>query len=824
MKRLLFLAMLFFSQTVDAQTTGIVTGKVIDQRTGEPLPSATVAIVQSTVTAVSNISGYFHFSDLPVGEYLFLISYTGYFDLQLPVRIIADTVIQVIAVMQPEDRRGEEIVVTASRNFEKLVYSPASIQVIRQKELTQTAGNNVHEMLSQVQGIEFTRYGIDGITVNARGFNSAFNNKVMQLVDGRNSMSALSGNLPIYSTNSGTYSKEDLERVEVVMGPQSALYGPNAHNAVLNFISKDPRKYQGTTLVWTAGNHSQLSGQLRHAVAINTKWAYKLTGEYRAGRELVFYDSVRAGGGNFGPPVNIAERKVNFNYRHLQGEGHLYYSVNAKTSIVFSGGASNNNTLQVTTAGRNQMRSVTYEFLQARFLHPNFYLTAYNTWGNIGNSYSIAGYTSNFWNFTHRMPVPMPPDSAEMVARMLFKERSYRLNLEAQYNYRFEEQKLRLVAGVNVQRERPNGFGINLVDEKERITIWQYGAVTQLEKEWPLRFKTFAAIRMDHHTNFGYFFAPKLALTKQVGNGTWRISWAKAYAMPTIQHQYAGVRRMYFGNSGTGIRYIPNGAPIDDPAHERSTQPLAPEQVNAWECGYKGNITEKLFVDISGYQSVSSNFIGPVMQVYGRALAVNGIAVDPGQPGRLDSNGFLQNALFLANFNYGKVKSIGVDAGFYYQFNRRVELAVKYSWFNSSISKDNPENDANKDGIVTAAERSLNAPKQRGFAKLSFQHLCKGKLYFNISARIVQRYDFYSGNQNGTKQGEGTWVINYDWGPLGGFTSFDMNTGYQIKKNITWSLGISNLFNSKQVEMTASPSIARLIVMQVRIHLPHIKY
>jgi iron complex outermembrane receptor protein len=57
-------------------------------------------------------------------------------------------------------------------------------------------------------------------------------------------------------------------------------------------MTKDPRKYQGTTIAVSAGNHYVFSGRLRHAERINNKWSYKITGEYSSGKEYAFYDSV----------------------------------------------------------------------------------------------------------------------------------------------------------------------------------------------------------------------------------------------------------------------------------------------------------------------------------------------------------------------------------------------------------------------------------------------------------------------------------------------------------------------------------------------------
>jgi iron complex outermembrane receptor protein len=376
------------------------------------------------------------------------------------------------------------------------------------------------------------------------------------------------------------------------------------------------------------------------------------------------------------------------------------------------------------------------------------------------------------------------------------------------------------VAGLNYQHERPNGYGINLVDGTERINIFQYGAVIQLEKTLPLHLKAIAALRFDHHSNFGDFFAPKFALTENIGRSSFRISWAKAYAMPNIQQQYAGIARYYFGNGGGGIKYISNGTNANDPAMVINTIPLIPEEVNTWELGYKGNITEKLYLDVAVYSGVSRDYVGPTQLVGGKALSLNGIEVNPAFPGVVDNNGILHNAKFITNFNYGKVKCYGIDAGVNYQFNRKVNFAIKYSWFNSDITKGLAENNPNGDSTISPAEKNLNSPHNRGVAILSFQNLCKERLYINLSARYVQQYDFYSGSQNGTKDGEGKWGVNYDWGPLGGFTSIDINAGYQISKQVSMSLGVSNIFDTKKIEKVLSPSKGRLILAEVRVNVP----
>ena len=173
--------------------------------------------------------------------------------------------------------------------------------------------------------------------------------------------------------------KIDIERIEIVLGPQAALYGPNVHNALFYTTTKDPRKYQGTTVAISAGNRYQFSGRFRHATKINNKWAYKLTGEYVAGKEFDFYDSVYAGNQTgttpfYGPPVAIPERNVDFDFRHIRGEAHVYYSVTPKADIIISGGGSNNNFLGVTNGGRNQMRGIRIWFFASTVCSSEFIL------------------------------------------------------------------------------------------------------------------------------------------------------------------------------------------------------------------------------------------------------------------------------------------------------------------------------------------------------------------------------------------------------------------------------------------------------------------
>jgi len=844
------LLMLSFQFVVLAQNMGKIGGKVTDKQNGEPLVGATVTVRGIGASAITDNTGSFILTNVKAGKITLVISYVGYEDKVQPVTVTDDGTATADAELSVSNRPGDEVVVTASKRPEKITRAPASISVISAKDFDQSSSFNVGELASKIQGVEFVRTGVTGVGFNARGFNNAFNAKVLMMTDGRNSMMAGSSGLPAGIMN--TVVKEDIERLEIVLGPNSALYGPNAHNGIANTITKDPRKWQGTDLVIGAGNREVFSGRFRTATKINNKWAYKLTGEYTTGKDFSWHDSIYAGGSVYGPAVAIPERIPSYQFRHMRGEAHVYYSITPKSDLIASYGGSDNNFLSVNNTGRNQIRGWKFSYLQLRFVSPRFFAQAYETWTNVGKSYGIPGYTRDYWNRTHSTITDpasplyasaryLPPDSAEANALRLgnmFKEESKRFNAEAQYNYNFNEIGLSMIVGATYQKDNPKTFGTVLIDATEKVEITQYGGALQLEKTLPADFKLVGAARLDHHSLFGSLFSPKFGLVKGVPGGAIRLTWGKAFAAPIILFQRASVFGLVFGN-GNGVTYVPNGAKFSETIQQKTTTPLNPEEINTWELGYKGAVGKKLYIDINGYYGNSKNFLSPALTVGGRALKVGDISITTPLliPGTV-TNDTLKSAAYSTYFNYGEVKSYGIDLGVNYFFTDNISLAVKYSWFGSDITDDNIKNDANKDGYVSLEERNLNAPENRLASTLSFQNLCKGKMFVKLSVRWVQEYDLYSGNQIGTAAGQGKrglvygginpinnqpryYTKNYDWGPLGGFTTVDISAGVKLNSMLSLGAGVSNLFDTEQREFVGSPSIGRLYSVEMKAHIPH---
>ena len=584
--------------------------------------------------------------------------------------------------------------------------------------------------------------------------------------------------------------------------------------------------------------------------------AFKVTGEFTRGQDFTFNDSVYVGNNSFYGPVRAVPEKVKtYDFKHMRGEAALYYQIRPSIDLIVSYGGSVNNFLAVNNVGRNQIVGWKFSYLQARYVSPRVFGALYYTWTNVGNSYGIASYTRDYTNRVGSLitdpqsplfPVVgrLTPERADAFALRFgnkFKEQSGRVNGEIQYNNAWTRLGLNLVASASFQQDYPNTFGTSLADSnvpgeqsQNLIRITQMGGAVQLEKKLPAGFRLIGAARLDNHSVFGNLFAPKLALIKNVPGGSVRLTYGRAYAAPIILFQYANVFGIVFGN-GQGLRYLPNGKNPNDAGAELVTDPLRPEQIGTWETGYKATIGKKFYVDVNAYYSQTKNFLSPAISVGGRALSVGDIAIPTARlllPGAVNAQGVLSGAAFSTYFNYGDVASWGADLGVNYFITPDVTLGVKYSYFNSDITDNNIKNDANRDKFVSDEERSLNASKNRFSTTLSFANLAKGKVYANLSLRWVEQFNFYSGSQIGSAAGQGkrgmvrgpiaangtqvTYLKNFDYGPLGGFTTVDVSGGYRLTRVFSVGAGVSNLFNVKQREFVGSPLIGRLISLEVK--------
>ncbi|MGF1534357.1 MAG: TonB-dependent receptor domain-containing protein [Bernardetiaceae bacterium] len=814
-----------------AQTT--VSGKVTDAENGEGLPMVTVLVKNTSLGTVTDTEGAF---SMEVGRsFPFTITFSsvGYANQEVLVKN-AEEAQNVSVRMGQSVFMMDEVTISGSRQPERITESPVTIGVIKAEQIAELPSFNVGELFARKKGVDYVRSGVLGVGLNVRGFNSAFNPKNLQLTDGRFSTLIATG-LPLGALN--TVVKEDIERTEVVLGPSSALYGPNAHNGLVNTITKDPRAYQGTTIALGAGNQSVFSGRFRHAQVLSDKFAFKVTGEYTRGEEFDYVDTVYIGAAAF------PELDLDLTFESLRGEATLYFSPTDDSDIILQYGGSNSSNIGVTNAGRNQIKDWQIHYLHLRYTSPRLFAQVYHTWSVTNDTYAMNQRTQNYQSFIaggfseaearerslleQWFPVPgLPAGGVPLNRGALFIDDSRRWNGEVQYNNDFGIDGFNLVAGVQVQSDFANSRGTYLLDnDGEGITINQIGGYAQVEKKFgDTGLKTVLAARADNHDLYGFNFIPKAALVYTTENaGSFRLTYGQGIAAPTILNLEGNIFGGLLVGNGQGFT-LSDGTTID---------PLKVETIQTVEVGYKGKLSEKLFLDVNAYYNVSKDFLSPAINIANPAAGI--LVTQRGdqpmselQPGFATDAG---SALVLTYLNFGNVDTYGFDMGLNYYINDKFNISANYSYFGYSLDKDDMSNDGNRNGIVTNTDLPINTPAHK--ANIAF-NASTSKWFGSVFVRWVEAYDFFSGINVAAKtqdtNGDGTNDVvenarvgrTWNYGPLGGFVNVDVSFGYRFNDIFTLSGQVSNVFDSEVREFVASPVIGRLYSVEARVNLPAI--
>ena len=457
--------------------------------------------LKTTTGAATDLDGYYVIPNLPPGTYRIKVSYIGYRDYEQNVEVTAETGprIEIHVELEWEAIRLQEYVITASRGKrEKLTDAPAAMSVITSSEIRRGSNPNLGDYFKHVKGVDFTASGIDGFNLSARGFNTSFSSRLLTLTDGRK---ANVPSLRLIAYNTIPTTSDDVDQIEVVLGPSSALYGPNAYSGVANIITKKPRVSTGTTAGLSIGNRDYLKLQARHAGVLG-KLGYKISlvnfratdwrwvdpeeakghhkfwieddgeigallddGEYPTAEDPwdwkwdgynIRFD--RDGDGDFcgeadtvflGADYIRADRNsdglidtADFAVKNLRFDIRLDYDFGPDHSLIASLGQAIATNLNITGIARFLAKGWTYRYYQARYVKGNFFIQTYLNTSNAGKTRNLR------------------------TAARIYDESTF-FHLQTQHTIhlpRFADT--RLTYGFDYQRTMPKTFGTILPDGK----------------------------------------------------------------------------------------------------------------------------------------------------------------------------------------------------------------------------------------------------------------------------------------------------------------------------------------------------------------------
>lgn len=242
--------------TVFSQKGVSFTGKVTDEKSN-PIPNATIAVLNTQISVVSDAQGIFTIRGLATGDYRIIISSIGFATIEQELHLPASPGNSDVIKLADASRQMSTVVVTAQKKEENMQEVPISISALTSKKIEQAQIWNSQELTAVVPNFYAANPGDGRNVISIRGITTtSYDPAVTTYVDGVNQFTL------------DTYIPQlfDVERIEVLRGPQGTLYGRNAMGGVVNIISRQPSNKASGFAEISEGNY----GEQRYSAGLRT--------------------------------------------------------------------------------------------------------------------------------------------------------------------------------------------------------------------------------------------------------------------------------------------------------------------------------------------------------------------------------------------------------------------------------------------------------------------------------------------------------------------------------------------------------------------------
>ena len=765
-----------------AQGVGTIAGTVTRAREGSPVGGVTVIVSEVNVSAVTGPNGRYTLTRIPAGPATVLFRWPGFQPRREQVDVVAgQTVTLDVALEAAPIPLGEIVVSGASRAPERVVEAPAAVAVVEPQVLEDAAvTGQVGVALASVPGVDITQSGMNDFNINARGFNSTLNRRILVLQDGRDLAIAFLG---AQEWNGLAQPLDDFERVEMVRGPGSALYGANAFSGVLNLTTPAARQVRGTKVSFGAGELESFRADLRHAGVVGDgRWGYRINGGYSTSDT---YSRSRTNPGSLADEYAdatdepVTAPNPGFELRPLNGQsttapaqpatgerdpvksafgsGRVDYYASGSVLTAEGGASQVQNELFVTGIGRVQVSKALKPYARLAWAADRFNVMAWYT-----------GRDTKEPQFSLASGAPLDESSAIY-------------HVEGQTNHPFLQDRGRFVVGASYRQYNVNTDGTLMAPANDDRSDDYYSAYGQLEYRIVPQLRAVVAGRFDDGTLFNGQFSPKAALVFSPNEDhSFRASVNRAFQTPNYSEFYlraaagapanfapleAGLRA--HPQLGPALAGVPNGELFAGATGLTSSAvrvfalgnaDLDVEKVTGYEIGYKGNIGRRAYVAIDFYRNELTNFVTDLLPgvnpTYGawtsppqvpaqarQALedAVRQQLLAAGQTTaalgltRVEDGG---TAIVVSYTNEGKVDEQGVEISGGVALTDEFSVGASYAYFDFDVKSQR-----------TGDQLLPNTPKHKG----TFTADYRGGQGFDlgIAVRLVDGYSWAAGVFNG---------------------------------------------------------------------------
>ena len=255
MKKITFVILLItFSLSAFAQFS--IKGSIKDSLSGKYLASVNIYLEGLNRGTATNSEGFFEFENISTGNYTLKVTHIGYSEKTIKLDLTNSNELSILLI--PYTIEMPSVVISATRYEKDVKDVPGRIELVTKKDIELIPANNADDLLQNISGANIDRNaGIfsKNASITLRGINSA--QRTLIMLDGV-SMNKTDGG----SINWNRIDPQNVEKIEVIKGPVSALYGSNAMSGAINIITKSPENTSGDVGLMV-GNYNTIGGKLR---------------------------------------------------------------------------------------------------------------------------------------------------------------------------------------------------------------------------------------------------------------------------------------------------------------------------------------------------------------------------------------------------------------------------------------------------------------------------------------------------------------------------------------------------------------------------------
>ncbi len=562
-----------------AAQSGAIAGRVTNATTLDPVPLARISIVGggSPAEAISESDGSFELA-LPEGTYDLLVEAGDFAPKRFDrIRVQGGLRTTKNLPLESQGYRLAGFIVTASRGAldteistpapghaaarapDTEITAPSSSHSVSSVEIAERPAPSPAEHLRESPGVDIGTQGIQASNVVLRGFNNIFSGALHMLTDYR-----LAG-LPALRANFVHFlplNDLDLGRIEVILGPGSALYGPNTANGVVHLITKSPLESPGTTVSLGAGEQSVWQGAFRSAFKVNEDFAVKVSGQLFRGREWTYVDSAetsarlateaevagcvaaRASDEVSREEAETTCRRIgdrNYGIRRYGLEARADWRYSPRGTLVGTYGVADDSSIELTGLGAAQTDRWIYQFVQGRFTYDRWAIQAYFNFNDSGDK------------------------AYKLLDGMSLVDRSWLGVLQVQNGFSVADGRQDFTYGWDYFATRPRSLGKIYGDYEGGTNIQEWGVYLQSRTRLSSKVDLVAAGRIDAHSILpDRIFSPRLAMVvKPDGSNAVRFAYNRAVETPTALNYFldlgAGPAPGLLGELGYTLRAFGTG-------------------------------------------------------------------------------------------------------------------------------------------------------------------------------------------------------------------------------------------------------------------------